>query len=131
MMHDRCRNPRSTYYESYGGRGIRVCERWQAFEAFYADMGERPLGKSLERLDNDGPYAPWNCEWGTRAQQARNKRNNRLLTYMGKTQCLAAWAEELNLNRNTLRTRVSRGWSDVRVLKTPIKKVSVAWRHSA
>ena len=130
MMHDRCRNPRNKRYESYGARGIAVCERWASFETFYADMGDRPEGKTLNRIDNDGPYAPWNCEWGTDKEQARNKRDNKLLTFQGKTQPLAAWAEELGLNYNTLNTRVQRGWSDERVLGTPIRKVSVAWRAS-
>ena len=130
MMHDRCRNPRNLYYATYGKRGIAVCSRWHDFGAFYADMGERPSGLTLNRIDNDGPYSPENCEWASAVTQGRNRTNNKLLTFQGKTQPLSAWAEELGLNYNTLNTRVQRGWSDDRVLATPVKKVSVAWRVS-
>lgn len=128
MMLDRCRNPDNRSYARYGGRGIQVCERWQLFDNFYADMGDRPAGLSLNRIDNDGPYAPWNCEWATDITQARNKTNNRSLTFKGKTQSLASWAEELGINYKTLNTRVQRGWSDTKVLATPVRKVSGAWR---
>jgi hypothetical protein len=130
MMHDRCRNPRNPHYPTYGERGITVCHRWSDFEVFYADMGERPPGMTLNRIDNDGPYSPENCEWASAVAQGRNKTNNKLLTFQGKTQPLSAWAEELGLNYNTLNTRVQRGWDDERVLATPIRKVSVAWRSS-
>ena len=129
-MHDRCRNPRNSHYPTYGERGITVCSRWRDFEAFYADMGERPPGMTLNRIDNDGPYSPANCEWASAVTQGRNKASNKLLTFNGKTQPLSAWAEELGMNYNTLNTRVQRGWDDERVLTTPIKKVSVAWRSS-
>jgi hypothetical protein len=128
MMLDRCRNPENARYAQYGGRGIYVCARWHVFANFYADMGDRPEGLTLNRIDNDGPYAPWNCEWATASSQARNKTNNKMLTLSGKTQSLAAWSEELGVKYNTLNTRVQRGWSDERVLTTPIRKVSAAWR---
>lgn len=79
QMKNRCGNPNYINYSSYGGRGIKVCERWENFENFLEDMGERPLGKSLDRIDVDGDYEPNNCRWATLEEQAQNKRKTRLV----------------------------------------------------
>ena len=103
----RCHSPTHSRYARYGGRGIVVCERWHTYLNFLEDMGERPEGMSLERLDNDKGYSPDNCKWATRSEQARNSSQNRVIEYAGKTQTLVEWALELGINYQTLHTRLT------------------------
>lgn len=91
----RCSNPKHPSYRYYGGRGIKVCERWMSFENFFADMGHKPEGRTLDRINVEGDYEPGNCRWSTSAEQARNRRNTRLYTYAGKTMCLKDWIAEI------------------------------------
>jgi hypothetical protein len=99
-MNRRCYNRASNNFHNYGGRGISVCERWRnSFEAFRDDMGPRPAGMSIERIDNDGNYEPGNCRWATRSEQNRNTRQNRLVTFNNETRCVSGWAEILKISR--------------------------------
>lgn len=111
----RCTNENRKDYPRYGGRGISVCERWQKFENFLADMGLKQEGYSLGRIDNDGGYAPENVRWETGRQQARNRSSNRVVSYQGKELTLAGWAEITGIDRTTLAWRIKAGW--------PIEKV--------
>lgn len=105
----RCRTSSHTSYKYYGARGINVCERWLVFENFLADMGPRPSARhSLERIDNNGNYEPDNVRWATTAQQARNRRNSRLVTWRGRTQTITDWEREIGLGRDTLAARLDR-----------------------
>ena len=117
---NRCRNSNLRNFSSYGGRGIRVCERWLKFENFYADMGPRPTPQhSIDRIDNDGNYEPDNCRWSTRKEQCRNTRRNRLVTFRGETMCIAELCERLSLENDKVRQRLNRGWSIERIVATP------------
>lgn len=110
-MKQRCRNEKCKSFPNYGGRGIKMCDRWfDSFIAFFEDMGEKPSdAHSLERIDNDGDYVTENCRWATRREQNRNQRSNKLFTFEGKTQCMTDWAVELGVNMQTLRRRIKRG----------------------
>jgi len=105
-MKTRCYNKNSKDYKNYGGRGITVCERWLVFENFLEDMGQKPKYLTIERKDNNKGYSPDNCKWATMKEQQRNRRNNLIIKYQGKSQCLSAWAEELGLHRGILRRRL-------------------------
>lgn len=107
---NRCTNINSKDYKSYGGRGIKVCDRWlNSFENFLEDMGEREnLYLSIDRIDTNGDYEPSNCKWATIKEQSRNKRNSIILTYKGETKDITTWCEELGLNYNTVKGRLFR-----------------------
>jgi hypothetical protein len=122
-MWTRCSNPKATGYESYGGRGIRVCKRWMTFEQFYADMGPRPEGTSLDRINTDGNYSPRNCRWATPADQARNRRNNHLFTAWGESHIIPDWSSITGINSRTLWTRIRRGWPPEVAFNEPVNKV--------
>jgi hypothetical protein len=119
----RCRDTHNKSWIRYGGRGITICSRWRQFIFFLRDMGECPPGFSIERIDNSNGYGPGNCKWASPKEQARNRRDNHILSFDGKRQCLQAWAEELNIHPNTLRSRLSRGWSVQDALTRPDSKV--------
>ena len=122
-MRGRCSNPRKKGYHNYGGRGITVCERWNSFELFFADIGHPPSKKhSLDRIDNNGPYCPENVRWATKSQQMNNRRNSRYLTHDGVTATAAEWSRRTTLNIYTIFSRLKRGWSAATALTTPARK---------
>jgi hypothetical protein len=119
----RCENPKATHFECYGGRGISVCARWRNdFVAFLADMGPKPSPwHSIDRYpDNDGNYEPGNCRWATVAQQSRNKRTNRFVTFGGETLTLADWGERYGVSGTVIGTRLRLGWSVERSITEPL-----------
>ena len=109
-MRKRCENDRAKRYADYGGRGISVCARWARFENFLADMGERPKGKTLDRIDVNGDYEPDNCRWADSKTQARNKRNNVRLAAKGQIKTIAEWAEVSPVTQPTITNRLQAGW---------------------
>lgn len=118
-MIERTRNPNHREYRNYGGRGIAVCDRWQSFENFAADMGPTFRQElQLDRLDVNGNYEPANCRWITQREQQRNKRTNHVIEWRGRSMVVTDWAELLGLVPNTVIYRLRRGWSVDRALTT-------------
>jgi len=110
-MVQRCTNPESSCYQHYGGRGITVCDRWlNSFDAFSEDMGPRPKGKSIDRIDNNKGYSPDNCRWATRHEQMNNTRQNVWIEHNGVTMTASQWSRELGINVRTLCDRAKKGW---------------------
>lgn len=146
-MRSRCERPNDIGHKNYGGRGIKVCDRWKNFENFLADMGERPDGKTLDRFpDKNGNYEPGNCRWATPLEQAANRREYKIalplrqspefyrraqlkgaatrasksaITAFGKTKTLQEWGAELGMSRKGIWQRVSRGWPAEKAVSIP------------
>lgn len=107
-MQQRCRNKSNKGYYGYGARGIKVCDEWKSFWQFLADMGPRPKGCSLERIDNNGNYEPSNCRWATSREQQLNTRKNVWLTFNGETLCQTDWARKLGVKEQVISYRVKK-----------------------
>lgn len=121
----RCISKTHKQYPDYGGRGITMCESWKNdFDAFHMWMGDKPPGKSLDRIDNNGNYEPGNCRWATGKEQCRNQRRNRLLTINGVTKCLADWAEETGINPTSLSGRLRKGWEVGEAVYGPRREIA-------
>jgi hypothetical protein len=122
-MRKRCLGKQHKFYADYGGRGLRICRRWGKFENFYVDMGKRPRGKTLERINNNRGYTPRNCRWATMKEQAHNKRSCRMLTFRGATKTLSQWALIYKHPMPRIWMRIVKyGWSVRKALLTPGRK---------
>jgi hypothetical protein len=116
-MRDRCKNKNRKDYRRYGGRGIKVCQRWDSsFENFLLDMGEPPEGHTLDRINNDGDYSPENCRWATRKEQVYNSSCIRWITIDGTTRSLAEWVNHFGITKSTFYRRLKKGLTEVSAL---------------
>lgn len=111
QMLARCNNPNSTSYKNYGAKGIKVCERWKDFRNFYADMGDKKEGMTIDRIDNESGYSPDNVRWSNWKTQSRNKRNTIFLEFDGQKRPMSEWSEIKKIKRKVLENRIRAGWS--------------------
>lgn len=118
-MKQRCEYPKHKHYHRYGGRGIKVCLRWQMYATFAFDMGYPLPGQTLERIDNDGDYTPTNCRWATRKEQGLNRADNKYLTVGTETLTQSQWAGRLGISSASLKERLDKGWSVERACTEP------------
>lgn len=119
-MRGRCLNPRHKKFSYYGGRGIKVCDRWDDFQKFLDDMGPKPSPKhSIDRIDVNGDYEPENCRWADKKTQENNRRNNRKVCFRGQLLTAAEIAGMTGINYNTLRKRIKLGYSEERLAEPP------------
>lgn len=131
-MRNRCNNPNESTFKYYGGKGIKVCERWADFSLFFNDMNpsyEEHVKKygekntTLDRIDNSKDYEPNNCRWATRSVQSNNKSTNKIIEYNGESHNLTEWSKILGIARDVLQWRIYRGnWSIEKTLTTPVKR---------
>jgi hypothetical protein len=106
----------------YKFKGVKVCKRWMKFENFLADMGERPVGKGIDRIKNHKGYQPGNCRWATPKEQARNRSTNRILIIDGVSKTLIEWSEVSGIGKETISQRIKRGYSERRAVFSPLDK---------
>lgn len=122
-MKERTCNPNFQQYHNYGGRGIKVCERWaNSYENFLADMGRKSSRKhSLDRIDPNGNYSPENCRWATVAEQANNRTNNRFVDAFGERLTIVQWSRKTGVGRHNISNRLKAGWTPEQAVSTPAK----------
>lgn len=120
-MIQRCENPNNQKWHRYGARGIHVCARWHDFANFLADMGERPKGMTIDRIDNNGMYEPSNCRWATQMQQGNNRNNNKRFQILGETITLSDAARKYAISKGTVCSRLRYGWDEHSAFLTKVK----------
>lgn len=121
-MKARCYNPDEPHYGIYGGRGVKICKEWlESFESFLRDMGERPNGKTIDRIDTNGNYEPGNCRWATSFEQAQNRRDTIWIEFEGERKTLLGWAAKVRLPAHLIGWRIKKGWSARAALFTPVR----------
>ena len=134
-MKRRCYYEKDIGYHNYGGRGIKVCDRWlgeNGFKNFFEDMGPRPKGKySLDRINNDLDYCKENCRWGTKKDQDRNRRTNRIIEHNNEKLIMIEWAEKLGMTEACLKNRLDSGWLMEKVINTPIKNIGIKHKRDS
>jgi hypothetical protein len=131
-MLTRCYKPNHKHFKSYGGRGIKVCERWHKCANFIEDMGPKPSARhTLERIDNSKGYEPGNCKWATRIEQANNTRTCRMINLHGETRTLSSWCHQLGFGVSTIRWRMDHGMNAEEAFSQPINKAFSRKRHGA
>ena len=121
-MLSRCRSETHKQYADYGGRGIAVCKEWERFEVFFADMGEKPEGMSLDRIDNDLGYYKDNCRWADQKTQVRNRRNSPVVIWEGVEVSLAKLCETKGVKWRMVYERIRAGWAVEKAINTPTRK---------
>ena len=124
-LHRRCSNPMHYQFKHYGGRGIKVCARWETFDQFLADMGRCPPNMTLARVDLAKDYSPRNCLWAPKGQYPDARRQAQSYEFNGETRTLTEWSQRYKISEITLRDRLYNGWPLHLALKTPVKKRNV------
>jgi hypothetical protein len=122
MMIQRCTNPKHNWYKAYGGKGIKIATEWLDFKNFLADMGERPAGKSLDRIDNNLDYCKKNCRWATPLEQARNRTNRRIVEYNGSHYGVTELCEVLKIKRQSFYNFLYSGKSVNEIIKILVER---------
>lgn len=121
-LRQRCSNKNRKDYKYYGGRGITVCDKWENFLGFLEDMGTKPDGMSIDRIDPNKGYSKENCRWASIDKQLQNRRSTVWCTFNGETLCLRDWCKKLGLQRSTVYDRLKRGWDIEKALFTPLRQ---------
>jgi hypothetical protein len=125
QMINRCENKNNLHYNRYGGRGIKVCDRWKGVNGlanFIIDMGARPPGHTIERIDNNGDYEPGNCRWATMREQSRNRSSNHIITIGTESKPVVDWCAQYTIAVGTFNARVKNGMDPLQALTKPIRK---------